>query len=64
MKKLFNRLFYDLLINLKSYRKKLGGRWYYVRIKDSAYGVQGGTEYWTQKPEEEIDIIIIKEESH
>lgn len=64
MKKLFNRLFYDLLINLKSYRKKLGGRWCYVRIKDSAYGAQGAIEFWTQKPEEEIDIIIMKEENY
>jgi uncharacterized protein YbcV (DUF1398 family) len=51
-----------LLSPFKFARRKLGGTWYYVELLDSAGGIEGTVQYWTQKePDEYMEVIKTEE---
>jgi hypothetical protein len=57
------KLFAPLLVNFQWYRRRQGGKWYFIQLLFSDGGMQGPIEYWTKELSNLIDYQIIKEET-
>lgn len=62
MRNIFKEYVHFVRSDYKSYRKKIGGKWYKIREHDVS-GFAGGITYWTQsEPDPECDTEIETED--